>query len=153
MAAIPDLFQAREVEAMISRLRRLSPDHTARWGRMNAGQMLAHCRVAYAMALREDFPRPNPVVRLLLRLVVKPSVTGPTPYRQNLPTSPVFRVSPTQDFVRERDGLIADLRAVAAHGAAHFERRPSPTLGRLTAAEWNTLLAKHLDHHLTQFGV
>jgi hypothetical protein len=153
MTAIPDLFEPRAMETMIARLHALTPTQTPRWGTMNAGQMLAHCRVAYAMALREDFPRPNPAVRLLLRLVVKSSVTGPAPYRHNLPTAPVFRVPPTQDFVRERDGLIADLRAVAAHGAAHFEGRPSPTLGRLSAAEWNTLLAKHLDHHLTQFGV
>ena len=135
MAAIPDLFQAREVEAMIARLRRLTPDHTPSWGRMNAGQMLAHCRVAYGMALRKDFPRPNPFVRLLLRLVVKPSVTGPAPYRQNLPTAPVFRVSPSQDFMRERDGLIADLRAVAAADLREAVVGRALYDGRFTLAE------------------
>jgi hypothetical protein len=120
---------------------------------MTVAEMLAHCRVAYAMALRTDFPRPNAVMRFMLRLIVKPQVTGPAPYRRNLPTAAPFRVGPNHDFVREQAGLIADLRAVQALGPRHFQGRPSPTLGPLTSVEWNVLLAKHLDHHLTQFGV
>ena len=38
-------------------------------------------------------------------------------------------------------------------GSAHFEGKESPSFGALTADEWNVLFAKHLDHHLTQFGV
>lgn len=152
MPSIPNLFDAREVDAIVARLHALTPNVEPRWGRMNVGQMLAHCRVAYAMALQDDFPRPNPVLRLFLRLAVKGFVTGPAPYRRHLRTAPVFLVSPDQDFTRERDGLIADLRAVCARGRAHFEGRPSPSYGPLTAAQWNTLLAKHLMHHLEQFG-
>ena len=150
---IPDLFDPQGVDATIARLQALTPDRTPRWGKMNVGQMLAHCRVAYAMALQDDFPRPNPVLRLFLRLVVKGFVTGPAPYRRNLRTAPVFLVSPAQDFVRERDGLIDDLRAVCARGRTRFEGRPSPNFGPLTAEQWNTMLAKHLAHHLEQFGV
>lgn len=149
----PDLFDPRAVDATIARLRALTPDRTPRWGKMNVGQMLAHCRVAYAMALQDDFPRPNLFLRVVLRLVVKEFVTGPAPYRRNLRTAPVFLVSPAQDFLRERDGLIADLRAVCSHGRAHFEGRSSPNFGPLTAEQWNTMLAKHLTHHLAQFGV
>ena len=152
MATIPDLFDPREVDAIVARLQSLTPDREPRWGRMNVGQMLAHCRVAYAMALQDDFPRPPLLLRLFLRLAVKGFVTGPAPYRRNLRTAPVFLVAPAQDFVRERDGLIADLQAVCARGRVHFEGRPSPNFGPLTAAQWNTLLAKHLMHHLDQFG-
>jgi hypothetical protein len=149
---LPDLFDAREVDAAVTRLLALTPDREPRWGRMNAGQMLAHCRVAYAMALQDDFPRPNPLLRLFLRLAVKGFVTGPAPYRRHMRTAPVFLVAPDQDFVRERDGLIADLRAMCARGRTYFEGRSSPNFGPLTAAQWNTLLAKHLMHHLDQFG-
>ncbi|MFM8567269.1 MAG: DinB family protein [Gemmatimonadota bacterium] len=152
MTPIADLFDPRAVDATIARLQTLTPDRAPRWGKMNVGQMLAHCRVACAMALQDDFPRPNPVLRFFLRLVVKGFVTGQAPYRRNLRTAPVFLVSPEQDFVSERDGLIADLRAVCARGRAHFEGRPSPNFGPLTAEQWNTMLAKHLAHHLEQFG-
>ena len=58
MPSLPDLFDTREVDAAVTRLLALTPDREPLWGQMNVGQMLANGRVAYAMALRDDFPRP-----------------------------------------------------------------------------------------------
>ena len=55
---LPERFDAREVDAAVTRLLAPTPDRELHWGQMTVGQMLAHCRVAYAMALRDDFPRP-----------------------------------------------------------------------------------------------
>lgn len=150
---IPDLFERSSLDAVVARVRLLNAGQHPAWGRMNAGEMLAHCRVAFAMALRDDFPRPNRLLRLLFRIVVKPQVTGRMRTKRNLPTAPIFKVGPQQDFVRERDGLIADLEQVHRLGPSFLDGRESPTLGPLSATEWNVMLAKHLDHHLTQFGV
>ncbi|MCE2803532.1 MAG: DUF1569 domain-containing protein [Gemmatimonadetes bacterium] len=150
---IPDLFERSSLDAVVTRVRLLNADQRPEWGQMNAGEMLAHCRVAFAMALRDDFPRPNRLLRLLYRFAIKPQVTGRTPYRRNLPTALIFKVGPQQDFVRERDGLIADLQQVYRLGPSYLDGRESPTLGPLSATEWNVMLAKHIDHHLTQFGV
>jgi hypothetical protein len=38
-------------------------------------------------------------------------------------------------------------------GADAFEGKESNSFGKLTASEWNIMMYKHLDHHLTQFGV
>jgi hypothetical protein len=35
---------------------------------------------------------------------------------------------------------------------AHFDGMESLSSGRLTIQQWNTLFAKHLEHHLGQFG-
>lgn len=149
----PDIFDRSALDKTIARIRRLVADQRPAWGRMNAGEMLAHCRVAFAMALRDDFPRPNRLLRLVYRIAIKRQVTGRTPYKRNLPTAPIFRVGPQQDFIRERDGLIADLEQVHRLGPSYLDGRESPTLGPLSATEWNVMLAKHLDHHLVQFGV
>jgi hypothetical protein len=38
-------------------------------------------------------------------------------------------------------------------GENHFDGRVSMIFGPMTTTEWNNLFYKHIDHHLTQFGV
>jgi hypothetical protein len=38
-------------------------------------------------------------------------------------------------------------------GEAHFDGKDSHSFGNLSKSQWNTMFYKHLDHHLTQFGV
>ncbi|WP_337994864.1 hypothetical protein [Polaribacter ponticola] len=38
-------------------------------------------------------------------------------------------------------------------GADYFDGKESHSFGKLTEKEWNNTFYKHLDHHLTQFGV
>ena len=40
-----------------------------------------------------------------------------------------------------------------AEGAAAYEGKESASFGVLTAQEWSNQFYKHMDHHLTQFGV
>ncbi len=153
MSQLPDLFDPAGVDTMVRRLDALTPDTRPLWGRMGAAEMLAHANVAYEMVYEKKHPRLNPLVRFVLKTIVKQKVVGLAPYPRNSPTAPAFRIKEARDFATERQRLIAFLRRVAAEGRAAFERRESPSFGPLTAAEWNVLFAKHLDHHLTQFGV
>ena len=43
--------------------------------------------------------------------------------------------------------------SVQTLGAAHHDGRENRSFGVLTTTEWNNLYAKHLEHHLQQFGV
>jgi hypothetical protein len=38
-------------------------------------------------------------------------------------------------------------------GRDAFDGKNSHSFGKLSAQEWNNMLAKHLNHHLEQFGV
>ncbi|MCU0617752.1 MAG: DinB family protein [Gemmatimonadaceae bacterium] len=152
MAALPDLFDASEVARTIARLRTLDAARAPLWGRMTVAQMLAHCCVAYEMVYTTTHPRPNPLMRWVLRAFVKQGVVGPKPYPKSSPTAPAFRITDQREFEAERARLIAYVERVARDGRAAFEGRESLSFGPLTAAEWNTLFAKHLDHHLRQFG-
>ena len=38
-------------------------------------------------------------------------------------------------------------------GEQYFDGKESHSFGNLTSNEWNNLFYKHLEHHLTQFGV
>lgn len=148
-----NIFDATVVAELTDRIKALTPDTAPQWGKMTVDQMLAHCNVPYEMLYDGTHAKPGLVKSWLIRLFVKNAVVGPKPYPRNSPTAPQFRIAGTRDFDVEQRRLIAYLNRVLQEGRTAFDGRPSLTLGPLTAAEWNVLLYKHLDHHLTQFGV
>ncbi len=150
---MPSVFDAADVAVLTQRLMKLTPDTKAQWGKMAVDQMLAHCCVSYDMVYTNRYPPVGAFKRALLTLFVKNAVVGPKPYARGTPTAPEFRITDRHDFDVERARLIAYLNTVQQEGATKYEGRASRSFGILTAAEWNTLYYKHLDHHLTQFGV
>ena len=120
---------------------------------MSVDQMLAHCNVAYDMLYTDKYPWPGTLRRFFLKTLIKQGVVGPKPYRRNLPTAPQFRMVGAKDFAAERTRLLDYLNRVQREGEQAFEGRESKSFGPLTASEWSTMFYKHLDHHLTQFGV
>jgi hypothetical protein len=149
-----NVFSVDTVGALEGRINALTPEKTALWGSMNAGQMLAHCNVSYDMAYEpEKFPRPNFMLRLMLKAFVKKKVVSDEPFAKKSPTAPAFIIKDTRDFELEKGKLIANIRKTQALGAQHFEGKESVSFVALTSNEWNTMFYKHLDHHLSQFGV
>ncbi|MGV3710033.1 MAG: DUF1569 domain-containing protein [Gemmatimonas sp.] len=150
---IRNIFDPAVADEVIGRINRLTPATTPAWGKMTVDQMLAHLNVMYVMVYETTIPRPNAFMRLILRTFVKNAVVGPKPYPRSTPTAPAFRMTGMKDFAAEKARLVAYMQRVARDGKAAFEGRESHSFGPLTASEWNVLFYKHLDHHLTQFGV
>ena len=115
--------------------------------------MLAHCNVAYDMSFTDQYPKPNFLVKQLLKMFVKPTTCGEKPYKKNGKTAPQFIIKDKRDFELEKQKLINYLNKTRNLGAAHFEGLESHSFGKLSSREWSNLFYKHLDHHLTQFGV
>jgi hypothetical protein len=151
--AFPNIFTKTVADDMIARIAKLTPTTTPKWGKMTVAQMLAHCTVAYDMSFTDKYPKPGFLAKLLLKWFVKDSVCGPKPYPQNGRTAPAFIITGDRDFNAEKKGLEAYITKCVELGSSHFEGKESPNFGAMTSAEWNTLFYKHLDHHLTQFGV
>ena len=147
-----NLFDPAVTAELIHRIEQLSPESPALWGKMSVDQMLAHCCVAYEMAFTNTHPKANPVMRFLLKTFVKAGVVNEVPYKRNLPTAPAFRIKSEKNFAEEKARLISFVEQTLAAGKSGFEGKESPSFGSMTAKEWNNLLYKHLDHHLTQFG-
>jgi len=120
---------------------------------MSVDQMLAHLNVAYEMAYTDKHPKPGAVGKFFLKLFVKNAVVGPKPYKKNGQTAPAFKITEKRDFELEKKRLIDYLNKTEQLGADHYHNKESHSFGALSKTEWNTLFAKHLDHHLTQFGV
>lgn len=148
-----NIFQHQVVEEVISRIEKLTPETTAQWGKMTVDQMLAHCNVTYELVYENNHAKPGAFKKFLLKLFVKETVVGNKPLKKNLPTAPEFKMKERKDFAFEKSRLINYLRKTEELGEKYFDRKESHSFGVLSIAEWNNMFYKHLDHHLTQFGV
>lgn len=149
----PSIFETTTVTDLQARIDKLTPATTPQWGKMNVGQMLAHNNVAFDITYGKIPVSYNFLMRWMLKTFVKETVVGSKPYGKNGRTAPVFIVSDERDFTKEKAELLANIQRVHADGAVAFEGRESPSFGKMTSQEWSNQFWKHLDHHLTQFGV
>lgn len=147
------VFDPIDVHQILNRINNLKPETPAKWGKMNVAQMLAHCNVSYEMIYENIHPKPNPILKFVLKLFVKGKVVTEKPYAQNSPTAPAFIITDAKQFEKERTRLINHINQTLENGPAYFDGRESHSFGKLNIIEWNNMLYKHLDHHLNQFGV
>lgn len=149
----PNIFSRSESDAIIERLYKLNPETQAQWGKMNVAQMLAHCNVTYEMVYETKHPKPKGFMKFILKMLVKNKVVSKTPYPKNNQTAAAFIISGEREFTAEKTRLAAYILKTQALGAAHFDGKESHSFGPLNEEQWNNLFYKHLNHHLSQFGV
>jgi hypothetical protein len=145
------IFSAESLEATLGRVRSLTPDAGAKWGKMNVTQMLAHCQASVRLAAGETTLKRVFIGRLFGRLAKK-TITSDKPWKKGLPTAKEFVVRDAHDFGAERERLLVLVERLGRGGPAGLTRHPHPFFGELTPIEWDVLTARHLDHHLRQFG-
>lgn len=132
------------------RVESLRPDSPRRWGRMTVDQMLWHVNESFRMALGDaQFqpirtpPLPKPLMRWLLLNVPWPKGRAPT-YREMVATQ-------KYDFAAEQARCLLFIDRTASR-SLDGDWPVNPTVGRMRGKQWSQLQAKHLDHHLRQFG-
>lgn len=148
-----NVFNKKDVDELIGRINKLKADSQPNWGTMSVEKMLAHCNVTYEMVYDSKHPRPSGFMRFVLRLIVKPTVVNNVPYKQNLKTAPAFIISDERNYEIEKSRLIDYIVKTCELGENFFDGKESLSFGKLNKFEWNNMFAKHLDHHLRQFGV
>ena len=149
-----NVFDAKDAQEYINRINNLTPETQRKWGKMSVDQVLAHLNVAYDLTFTpEKFPKPSFIAKYLLSRFVKPKITNEIPYKQSLPTSPAFIIADERNFEEEKTKLIGNIQRVQQLGKEAFEGKENINFGKMTAQGWNNMFAKHLNHHLEQFGV
>ena len=148
-----NIFEISDSQTMIDRINLLKSDSNPGWGKMDVSQMLAHCNITYEMVYSDIHPKPNGFMKIILKLLVKDKVVNEKPYPKNNQTAPQFIIKGNRDFENEKNRLIDYIKKTQELGEENFEGKESHSFGKLTAIEWNNMFAKHLDHHLNQFGV
>lgn len=150
---IKNIFQKEITDEVISRIHALTHETKPQWGKMNVSQMLAHCNVTYELVYEDKHPKAGGLQKFLIKLLAKPTVVGEKPYKKNLRTAPMFLITDERDFQKEKERLVQFLLQTQQLGEEHFDGKESHSFGKLSQKEWNNMFYKHIDHHLTQFGV
>ena len=145
MALLHDEAVRTTIEARLDRLR---PDTRPRWGKMSVDQMLWHVNQALETDLgRIEAPfeksfMPRPVLKFIVLNM---------PWPKGAPTNHAWVSSSNHDFQTERSRCRQLMRDLA--GKLLDESWPvHPNFGRMSGRDVSRLHAKHLDHHLKQFG-
>jgi len=128
----------------------LTPDTTQRWGKMSVDQMLHHVNLVLAEALGEHTAKPN--VRGLPKALVRWVILN-APWGKGAPTRPDMLIPEGQryDFALEKQRCLSMIDRFLAKSMN--ESWPPSANFSMTGRHWSQLQYKHLNHHLTQFGV
>ena len=147
---MPELHDPTVREALKSRVRAIKPGARGKWGTMTVDQMLWHVGSALELCLgRSDAGKdsaPFPVLKPMLRFAVLN-----LPWPEGAPTLQAMKATKRYDFEGEQARL---LRLIDEFTAKPIRDRwpEHPMLGSMSGSQYSRLQAKHILHHLDQFG-
>jgi hypothetical protein len=140
-------------ESITRRLSQLSPQDTARWGKMSVHQMICHLDDSYKFALGEKTV--SLATGLLQRTLLKwLALEVPLTWAKGFSTRPEVEQgnggSPPIEFRQDLDSLLSTLgRFCDALPTPHLLH---PIFGPMSTKDWMRWGYLHADHHLRQFG-
>jgi len=152
----PDMtiFDPQKRAGLENRLKSLAADASPKWGLMNTQQMCCHLSDGFRMALGEK-PTAD-TSNFFFRTVLRPLVVHVLPFPKNVPTIPELNQdklgTPATDFESDRETLLGYVEKLCSCDE-DFKFSPHGKFGPMSRKEWGILAAKHIDHHLKQFGV
>lgn len=153
-STMENIFDAAVAQSYINRINALKPETQPKWGSMTADRMLAHCNVTYELVYEpQKHKKPNAFIGFVIKIMAKDMVTNDKPFKKNLGTGPQFKISDSRNFEHEKKRLIGFIQKTQQLGPAAFDGKASFSFGKLSTTQWNNMFAKHLNHHLEQFGV
>ena len=138
-------------QEIIDRINKLKPDTKHLWGIMDVSQMMAHCTVAIKITLGEIKPQSNIFLKMLGK-TFKKKIFAAESFRKNSKTGKEFIITGNKIFEEEKPVLISYVKKFVENGFGIITTESHPFFGKLTVEEWDSLMYKHLDHHLKQFG-
>lgn len=147
-----NLFDSSTHHEILDRIGLLRPELKPHWGVMTPAQMLAHCIEAFKVPL-SPVKLPRMFLGYFLGPLLKHKLYNDTPWKKNLPTAPQFKIRDDRHFETEKNALVQWINRFFHAGPEGISKHPHPMFGTFTPAQWGQAMYKHLDHHLTQFGV
>jgi hypothetical protein len=143
----PDVYQS-----CLHRIEQLTAETAPLWGRMTAAQMLAHCAEIQEVAKGKDL-KGTPFLVKLFRGMIRNMVVGDKPFPKNTRTHPQYEQTSDRDFETEKRRLLDAMDTFVNADDKRAGQMRHPLFGRMSREERGWSMYKHLDHHLTQFGV
>lgn len=147
------LFETETQQSILNRIQNLNETSQPNWGKMDVAQMLTHCQkpLEVANGTLQLNTKIGFAKKLLFKLF-KSTMYNDKPWQKNLSTVREFRITDAQEFTSQKEKLIHVINQFSQ--LKEKESWPThPLFGDFTTEQWGKMQYKHLDHHLTQFGV
>ena len=147
-----NLLNHSDLNSLMIRLNRIKPDTKARWGKMDAAQMIVHLRdpLLAAMGKRKVIPQSS----ILSTWPVNKLMALYLPWPKGAPTHPDFIQglggSIPESFEKDFENLLQTISEFASFKGTYAKQ---PVFGDFSNWEWARLMWRHINHHLKQFGV
>jgi len=146
------LFNKEDNAEMIARIRKINAESKPSWGKMDAEGMLFHLQEPIRVSLGELKLKRGLAGFLFGKMALK-QVLSDKPFKKGVPTSDKFKPFGNYDLEAEKEKLVNLVSSLSEKGPSAISSNPHPFFGVLTPEQWSIITWKHLDHHLTQFGV
>ena len=147
------LTEVSERRAILARLEAVSPADSARWGRMNAQQMLCHLCDSMRVPLGEKAVSDAGLGTMSRKLLKFGALYVPLRWAKNVSTRPEIDQcrlnAQLGHFGVDRQAAVVLVQRLCG---TDLEGKSHPFFGPLTHAEWLRWAWLHADHHLRQFG-
>jgi hypothetical protein len=143
------IFDKSTRERLIVRIEGISGECHARWGKMDAYQMLRHCSMSEQMFLGKKKYGRAFIGRIFGGMVLRSILKDDHPMKINKPTHPKLKVTGTGNVGAEKQKWIMLLKEYEYYPGEGFTH---PFFGKMNREQVGYLVYKHTDHHLRQFN-
>lgn len=143
------IYNKADNDKIIARIKSLTPESKAVWGKMSVDQMLKHSDDALKVAFGEKELKISFLMRLLGKILKNKVINSE--FKKNSPTAPEFMYRENFNFAIVQNELANNFsRFASGHEAIKVTKHPF--WGKMTFEDWDKLMWNHMDHHLRQFG-
>jgi hypothetical protein len=147
-----NLYSPQVYQNCLNRIEQLTAETKPQWGSMTAAQMFSHCSEIQEVSNGKELKN-TPFLVKLLKGMIRNMVVNQKPYPLNTKTHPQYRQVSDRDFEIEKNRLLSALEKFVNSQMDRSGQPTHPLFGEMTPEEKGWSMYKHLDHHLTQFGV
>ena len=144
------LWNDEERAGLVSRLDRLTPQNQRHWGEMEISKLLPHLGGALRMALGDI--ETSHGKGLMATALMRWLIIHVLPWPKGAQSPPEGFTTVPSSWDEDRGKL---LELIERFATASPDQLPghNPVFGRIKPDDWDMLQFRHLDHHLTQWGV
>jgi Protein of unknown function (DUF1569) len=147
------LFESETNQNILNRIEKLNENSQPNWGKMNVGQMLKHCQLPIEIALgKREMKTKVGLLKKMIFKFFKPMMYNDKLWKRNVGTAKEFVITEVQVFETEKNNIVNLINEfVAKKDNTNWPKHP--IFGYFTTEQRGKMQYKHLEHHLTQFGV
>ena len=144
------IFDNETKTELINRIELLQENTPSQWGKMNAYQMVKHCRGWEEMMQSKVNLKRAFIGRIFGRIALKAVVGNTDPLKRSTPTIPSLIIKESAgDFEAEKKCWISNIEQYANFENDNFRH---VFFGKMTREQIGQMVYKHIDHHLRQFN-